>query len=226
MRTVIVGAGGHARSVIAALRSAGGRFEPVACTDPDPARHGGAVEGVPVLGDDRLLASLHADGVGAACLGLGGVGNNRPRAELHTRVSELGFELPPVVHNHAHVATSATVGAASVVLAGALVCPGVSIGKDVIVGSGAILEHDSTIGDHAHLASGCVLGGCACVATGAHVGLGAVVLQGRCVGSYALVGAGAVVVHEVTCGETVVGCPAAALTQAGDMEGSYGRSSD
>jgi UDP-perosamine 4-acetyltransferase len=221
MRTVIVGAGGHARAVIAALRTSSGGYEPVACTDPDTTLHGRTIDGVPIVGDDSVLPSLLADGVAAACLGLGGVGDNRPRAELHMRVAQLGFALPAVVHEHAHVASSAAIGAGSVVLAGAVLATGATIGEDVIVGNGTIVEHDCTVGDHAHLASGCVLGGVAHIARGAHVGLGAVVLQGRRVGADALVGAGAVVVHDVAGGETVVGCPAAALTRAGDGDEAY-----
>jgi UDP-perosamine 4-acetyltransferase len=221
MRTVIVGAGGHARSVIAAVRASGQALEPVACTDPDTGLHGGWVDGVPVLGDDGLLAGM-LDGATAACLGRGGVGDNRPRAELYEHVAELGFELPSVVHIRAHVAPSATLGKGSVVLAGALVGPGAAIGENVIVGTGAIVEHDCHVGDHAHLASGCVLGGTTHIAVGAHVGLGAVVLQGRSVGPHTLVGAGAVVVHDVAGGETVVGCPARALTQTSSTDGNYG----
>jgi sugar O-acyltransferase (sialic acid O-acetyltransferase NeuD family) len=211
MRTIVVGAGGHARSVIAALRST--TFEPIACTDFDPALHGEALDGVPILGDDGLLANLRLR-CAAACMGVGAVGDNRPRAELYAHVVELGFELPAVVHARAHVAPSATLAEGCVVLAGALVGPGASVGENAIVGTGAVVEHDCRVGEHAHLASGCVLGGGARVAIGAHVGLGAVILQRRAIGPYALVGAGAVVVHDVAGGETVVGAPARALAQA------------
>ena len=213
-KLVVVGAGGHARSVLDALRTARDVFTPVVCTDPDPALCGRSVAGVPIAGDDDILPGLLADGVAGACVGVGGVGDNRPRAELHARLLRLGFELPAVVHGCAQIASSATVGPGSVVLAGAIVGTGTTVGEDVIVGSGAIVEHGCSIGDHAHLASGCVLGGAVTIAQGAHVGLGATVLQGRSVGEWAVVGAGAVVVHDVPAGETVVGCPASARSGA------------
>ena len=207
-KIVVVGAGGHARSVVDALCSARSAFTPVVCTDPDPALHGQSVAGVPIAGDDDILPALLASGVAAACVGVGGVGDNRPRAALHARLVRLGFELPAVSHGCAQIASSATVGLGSIVLAGAIVGTETSVGEGVIVGSGAIVEHDCSIGDHVHLASGCVLGGAVTVAAGAHVGLGATVLQGRSVGEWAVVAAGAVVVHDVPAGETVVGCPA------------------
>jgi UDP-hydrolysing UDP-N-acetyl-D-glucosamine 2-epimerase len=208
IRLVVAGAGGHARSVLDALRTSRAPFSPAACTDPDPALCGTTVAGVPIAGDDDILPALLCDGVRAACVGVGGVGDNRPRAVVHARLVQLGFELPAVVHGSAEISRTATVGAASVMLAGAIVAAGTTIGEDAIVGSGAVVEHDCSIGDHVHLASGCVLGGAVSIATGAHVGLGATVLQGRTVGEWAVVGAGAVVVHDVPAGETVVGCPA------------------
>jgi sugar O-acyltransferase (sialic acid O-acetyltransferase NeuD family) len=208
MRTVVVGAGGHARSILDVLRTSRTAFEPAACTDPDPALHGATIGGVPIVGDDGRLTDLLAEGVVVAALGVGGIGDNRPRASLHARLTALGFELPPAVHGFAHVASSATLGAASIVFAGAVVGPGTTVGDDVIVNSGAVVEHDCAIGDHVHLASRCVLGGAVAVATGAHVGLGATILQGRSVGAWAVVGAGAVVTRDVSAGETVIGCPA------------------
>jgi sugar O-acyltransferase (sialic acid O-acetyltransferase NeuD family) len=210
MRAVVVGAGGHARSILDALRTSGGTLEPVAFTDPEPALHGSTIGGIPIVGDDEKLLELLGDGVRAASLGVGGVADNRPRAALHAHLTALGFELPSVVHGSAHVAPSATLGAASVVLAGAVVGPATTVGDDVIIGSGTVIEHDCAIGDHVHVASGSVLGGAVVIAAGAHVGLGATILQGRHVGEWAIVGAGAVVTRDVPAGETVTGCPATA----------------
>jgi UDP-hydrolysing UDP-N-acetyl-D-glucosamine 2-epimerase len=213
-RMVVVGAGGHARCILDALDTSHGALRAVACTDPDPARRGTALCGVPIVGDDELLPALLDEGVLAACVGVGGVGDNRPRAKLHADLLRLGFALPPVVHDTARVAADVAIGPGSVVLAGAVVCTGAVVGAGVIVGAGAVVEHDCSIGDHAHLASGCVLGGAVAVGAGALVGLGATVLQRRRVGAWAVVGAGAVVIRDVPAGETVVGSPAAAHSVA------------
>jgi UDP-perosamine 4-acetyltransferase len=210
MRAVVVGAGGHARSILDALLTSGSALEPIALTDPEPTLHGASIEGIPVVGGDELLPRLLGDGVRAASVGVGGVGDNHPRAGLHAHLLALGFQLPPVVHGSAHVAPSARLGDASVVLAGAIVCSGVSIGRDVIVGSGAVVEHCCAVEDHVHVASGSVLGGDVAVATGAHIGLGATILQGRRIGPWAVVGAGAVVTRDVPAGDTVTGFPATA----------------
>ena len=207
MKAVLVGAGGHARSVAAAVRAAG-VLDLVAATDPDDARTGTTLDGVPVVGTDDRLPDLLADGVTAAVIGVGGVGDNGLRTRLWTVLGELGFALPPVVHPAATLADGVELGAGTVILAGARIGPGAAVGANVIVNTGAIVEHDCRVEDHVHVASGAVLGGDVTLREGAHAGLGAVVLQGLTVGGGAVVGAGAVVVRDVPPGVTVVGVPA------------------
>ncbi len=209
MKVVIIGAGGHARSVLWALRS-NGEHEVVAMTDPDTTRHGTELDGVVIAGGDDRLAELRASGVEGAVLGVGGVGDNTPRERLFEMLGELGFELPSVVHAGATVADRCALGPGAVVMAGAVVGPGAVVGEGVIVNSGSLLEHDTVVGGHAHVASGAVLAGAAGVGRRAHIGAGAVVLQGVQVGADAVVGAGAVVLANVAPGAVVVGVPARA----------------
>ena len=213
---VIIGAGGHARSVLWALRSTG-EHELIAVTDPDRARHGSEVDGVVIAGGDDRLADLRSEGVEGAALGVGGTGDNGPRRRLFEMLSELGFALPCIVHAHAAVADRSALGRGTVVLAGAVVGPGASVGEDVIVNTGALLEHDTVVGDHAHVASGAALAGGARIGQDAHIGAGAVVLEGVHVGPGALVGAGAVVLENVASGTVVVGVPAREM-RAGQRE--------
>ena len=208
MKVVVVGAGGHARSVLDAI-SASGEHEAVACTDPRPELRGTLLDGVPVAGDDGELAALLTSGVEGGCLGIGGTGDNSLRARLFAQLVELGFALPCIVHPRAWVASHARLGPGTVIIAGACVGPGAAVGADVIVNSGAVVEHDCRIADHVHVASGAVLSGGVTVEEAAHVGAGAVVLQGVRIGPRAVVGAGAVVIRDVRAGTVVIGCPAA-----------------
>lgn len=206
MRAVLIGAGGHARAVVHAARD--GDLDIVACTDPRPELHGTALDGVQVVGNDDALPGLFADGVRAAVMGLGAVGDNALRARLFAKVVAAGFSMPAIVAPDAAVAPTAAVGDGTVVLTRAVIGPGAVLGQNVIVNTGAIVEHDCTIDDHAHIASGAVLGGAVRVETLAHIGLNATVRQGIRVGERALAGAGAVVVANVPAGATVTGVPA------------------
>ena len=207
VRVVLIGAGGHARSVAAAL-SGREDVEVVEATDPDPTRHGTVMDGIPIRGGDERLAELVSSGVGYAVIAIGAVGDNRPRARLHAEAQAQGLQLFTVVAPTATVSDAASLAPGAVVLAHAYVGPGAQLHAGVIVNTAAVVEHDCRIGDHAHIASGAILGGGVSVGALAHVGLGAVVRQGIAIGAGALVAAGAVVVSDVPDGARVMGVPA------------------
>jgi sugar O-acyltransferase (sialic acid O-acetyltransferase NeuD family) len=203
---LIIGGGGHAKQVIETLRLTDPNAQ-LAIIDAKPAL-GTTVLGVPVVGIDDSLQEAAATGFRSFAMGLGGVGDNRPRANAFTRARSVGLMPRTVVHPSAIVASSAVIGTGTVCLFGAIIGAEAFLGEDVIVSSGAIVEHDCRIGDHAHVAPGAVVAGSVEVGTLAHVGAGAVIRQGVRIGSNALVGAGAMVTKEVPSGVTVAGVPA------------------
>ena len=205
-----LGAGTHAKSVLEAIRSAGG-FAAIALVDDDPARAGTDVLGVEVFSGDDTLARFRAEGVDHAFVGVGGTRDSGPRRRVFDRLREGGFELPPVVHAAASVSPWARLGSGAQVLAAAVVSPDAEIGDGAIVNTGAIVEHDCRIGEHAHVAPGARLAGLVTVGADAQVGIGAVVIEGVRVGGGALVAAGAVVVRDVEDGARVAGVPARPL---------------
>lgn len=207
LRTVGLGAGGHARVVIEILR-----FDPsvelVGLLDPNPELQGGEMMGLPVLGDDTLLPRLAVDGIGNFFVGVGGIGDNGPRERLFRLAINHGLKPVKSIHPAAVVSPSAEIGEGITIMAGAVINPGVLIGGNVIVNTGAVVDHDCRIQSHVHIAVGAVLASTVHVERGAHVGAGATVLQGLRIGEGAVVGAGAVVTRDVPPRSTVVGCPA------------------
>lgn len=199
------GAGGHARSLLEALRSAG-EFEVVALVDDDPERAGTEVLGVPVVHD--ALPGFRERGVEHAFVGVGGVGDRETRTRVFARLLEAGFALPPVVHATAAVSPWAELGRGVQILALAVVNAGAVLRDGAIVNTGAIVEHDCLVGTAAHVAPRATLGGHVTVGDGAHVGMGAVVVEGVSLGAGAFVAAGAAVIADVPAGARVGGVPA------------------
>lgn len=212
-RVVGLGAGGHAKVMLEALRLMGG-YEPVGLLDPDPQRQGASVLGVPVLGDDNLLGQLTADGIRCAFIGLGSTSSTRPRQRLYERARRHGLRVIRIVHPQSILAPSVQLGDGVAIMAGAIINAEASLQDNIIVNTGALIEHDCVIGQHVHIATGARLAGGVRVGDGAHIGIGAAVLQGRHIGQRAVVGAGAVVVHHVPDETVVVGIPARLLRKA------------
>jgi UDP-perosamine 4-acetyltransferase len=215
IRTVGIGAGGHAAVIIEILRSAA-CYEIVGLLDVRSELWQKEVDGVPVLGGDELLPSLYDDGVRTAFIGIGGARDNGVRRAAYARAAARGFELLTAVHPRAIVSSGARLGAGASVMAGACVNPGAALGENVIVNTGAIVEHHCVIGDHVHIASGACLAGGVTVGACSHIGLGASVLQNVRIGRSVVVGAGAVVVDDVEDEAVVVGVPARPLAERQD----------
>lgn len=90
-----------------------------------------------------------------------------------------GVKFATVIHPKAIVSEMAKIGAGSFVAAGAIINASAKIGRNVIINTGAIIEHDVQIGDGAHIAPGAIILGGAKIGKGAMIGAGAVVLPGK-----------------------------------------------
>lgn len=208
-RLLILGAGGHARAVVALARRTGD-WEIAGLLDQQPPATPETIDGIALLGGLDEAARLLAGGVRHAVLA---VGNNRARAELHARMAALGFAFPALRHPTAIVEDNVTLGDGSLVCAGAILGAQVAIGRGVIVNTGAILDHETQVGDHAHIAPGCRVAGRVRIGPGALLGIGSSVREKISIGAHALVGAGSVVVADIPPGVVAFGVPARVVRQ-------------
>jgi sugar O-acyltransferase (sialic acid O-acetyltransferase NeuD family) len=183
-RLLIIGAGGHGRSVAEAA-DLSGAFEVVGFLDD------GLSVGQTVLMGSVLGAIASLNSYRTACdQAIVAVGNNALREKLTQQLIDGGFDLATVIHSRAFVSPSAVVGMGSAVMAGAIVGTEAQLGIGVIVNCGAVVDHHAKVGDFGHLgvsacmAGGSVLGrnawmqaGCA-LGYGVEVPAGAVLLPG------------------------------------------------
>ena len=212
-RVIILGAGGHARVVIEAIRAAG-VAELVAAIDSNPLLHGREIGGVMIIGGDGSLPALAASGATHFVVAVGSVRRTSLRAQLFELGLKSGLQPLTFAHPSAIRSPSSIIDAGSQLLAGCIVNTQASLGRNVIVNSGAIIEHDCEIGSHSHIASGACLCGGVIVGEEVHVGARATILQGIHVGHRAVIGSGAVVLHDVPDGDTVAGVPARSIRKS------------
>jgi sugar O-acyltransferase (sialic acid O-acetyltransferase NeuD family) len=194
---IVVGAGGHAKVVIATIEAAGGKV--IAVLDDDPSRRGTRVLGHVVEGPataERIPAGIQV---------LLAVGSNRARRELSLR---LGVRYATIIHPSAVVSPSARLGDGTVVFAGAVIQPDATIGTHAIVNTSASVDHDCELGDFVHVAPGARLAGGVRLGEGVLMGIASSAIPGCRVGAWATVGAGGVVTRTIPADAVAVGVPA------------------
>ena len=163
-RLLIVGAGGHGRSVAEAVLAAG-KYNLVGFAD-DAAPALQQVWDLPVSGTTADLARYreYADAA--------------------------GFELATVVHSHAMVSPRAVIGAGCAIMAGAIVGAEAQLGVGVIVNCGAVVDHDCRVDDFCHLGVNAAMSGGSVLGRGAWMQAGCVLGYGAMVDAWRVLGSG------------------------------------
>ncbi len=171
-RLLIVGAGGHGRSVAEAVLAAG-EFEVVGFVD-DAAPGLTSVWNFAVLGTTADLRRylVHADYAIVA------VGNNAIRESLCNSLLAAGFELATIVHPRAIVSPRAVIGHGCSIMAGAVVGTEARLGCGVIINCGAVVDHDAQVHDYGHLAVNAAMAGGSELGRGAWMQVGSALWYG------------------------------------------------
>jgi sugar O-acyltransferase (sialic acid O-acetyltransferase NeuD family) len=205
-RLIVIGGSDQGRQVLDAI-VAGAAHEPVGVLDRSLAR-GDDVAGVPVLGTDADLPACAAH-TGADHFVVA-IGDNATRGRLLEHSAAAAPHLTPatIVHPAAVLSDDATIGAGSIVLAGAVVGNACRLGRGVLLGIRSSVDHDGVVADHASLGPGATTGGHVHLGRATAVGLGASVIHGVTIGDDTVIGAGAVVVDDVPDRVVAYGVPA------------------
>jgi sugar O-acyltransferase (sialic acid O-acetyltransferase NeuD family) len=203
---VVVGSGGHARSVVdVLLRRGATTFVFVGLESAPPSwAPGGSI----AFAQDDLTPGRFDDALWVVA-----VGDNDLRQRLMQVVVPMDALAPAVVARTATVAPDAVLGRGVVVLEHAHVGPGANVGLGSIINTSAVVEHDSVVGEFAHIAPRAALLGGVRVGNRVLAGAACTILPMLRVGADARLGSGAVVTTDVGPNTTVVGIPGRPLTQ-------------
>lgn len=200
---ILVGGGGHCKSVIEAAESVGREIKGILDL---PQYFGDDCLGYHVIGTDSDIP-LYADECDFIVT-LGFITNPEHRIQLHRLIEEAGGSFGTVIASTARVSRHAEIAPGSVVLHNADINAGAYIGRGCIINTGANIEHDAHIGDYCHVSTGAMVNGDCRVGEASFIGSGAVVANGITIVGNAVIGAGAVVCSDITDSGTYVGIPA------------------
>jgi len=190
---ILLGAGGHAKVLLEALRLEGCSI--LGLVTPDLEK-GSRYLGLEVLGDDEQLKKYSPTDI-ELVNGIGSLPFQNLRWSVSNQVRSWGYKLSKVIHPSAIVSSNVTLDEGVQIMAGCVIQPGCTIGHDTIINTGCTIDHDCEIGENAHIAPGCTLSGDVNVGKSVHIGTGASVIQNIKIGEGAMVAAGTTIYKDV-----------------------------
>ncbi|MHB1126568.1 MAG: acetyltransferase [Bacillota bacterium] len=202
---IILGAGGHAKVLIDALRKQS--IPILGITEKHKKAQNEHIKDIEILGDDEVIFKYSPKNI-RLVNGLGSVKTTLNRQLIFEYFKRKGYVFTSVIHPNSIIASDVLLLEGVQIMAGAIIQSGAKIGMNTILNTRASIDHDCIIGDHVHLAPGVVLSGGVTVGYGTHIGVGATVIQGITIGTNALISAGSLVIKDVMDESKVMGVPA------------------
>ena len=185
---ILIGGGGHCKSVIEAAESAG--YSILGVLDM-PEDVGKDILYTKVIGTDDDIPSYVDNAEFVITVGF--IKNPAIRIKLYNRVKEAGGKLATIVASTAYVSKYATIGEGTVVMHHAFVNAGAKVGNNVILNTFTNVEHDAVVGDQCHISTGAMINGDCKIGANCFIGSQSVLANGITIGNDIIVGAGSLV---------------------------------
>lgn len=217
-RLVVVGAGGFGPEIAWAARRVNAvhpTFKLAGYCDDNPAKRGGQLDGLEVLGRPEEAAGRFESPPTFVCA----IGNNERRAAMVQRLLALGWVPVSVIDPSVHVGDGVAVGDGTYVGAGSILSPHAQIGAHVVINHHCSVGHDSHIESYSNLAPGVRVSGECVVCEGATLGSNAVIAPGKRVGRHATLGACSFALTNVPDLVTALGVPARVVVRKRQKSG-------
>lgn len=190
---ILVGGGGHCKSVIEAAESAGYSILGVLDVAENVGKN---VLSYKIVGtDDDIPAYVDK---AEFVITVGFIKNPAIRIKLYNKVKGAGGKLATIIASTAHVSRYAEIGEGTVVLHHAFVNADAKVGKNVILNNFVNIEHDAVIGDQCHISTGAMVNGECKVGRNCFIGSQSVLANCITVGDDIIVGAGSFVRKTIT----------------------------
>lgn len=191
-KLIIIGCGGHARSVADVLLS---RFPNISIVFVDEnAQPNETILSFPV----QSFMPIKAEALHVA------IGDNSLREKW---VLENTASPVSVISNSAVVSPSSTIEKGSFIAHGSYVGPLTEIGRGSIINTGALVEHEVKMEEFSHMAPNSTICGRCHIGRNVVLGAGSTIIDRVHVCNDVIIGANSTVISDITCAGTYVGSP-------------------
>ena len=191
-KIIIIGSGGHAKSVIEVIESVD--YWEIIGLIGLKSELNKEVLGYKVLGTDEDLKELRKI-CKNSFIAIGQIKSSKKRFNIANKLKKLNFELPNIIASSAIVSKHAKIESGTFVGHGPIINASVVVGENSIINSKALLEHDTEIGDFCHISTGALLNGGVKIGEHSFIGSGTIIREGIEIPPKTILRAGKTILH-------------------------------
>ena len=201
---ILVGGGGHCKSVIEVAESAGYDIKGILDMPDEVGKE--VLPGHKVIGTDDEIPQYveECDFI----ITVGFIKNPALRIKLYNKVKAAGGRLATIIASTAHVSKYAELGEGTVIMHHAFVNAGAKIGDNCIINTFVNIEHDAEVGNQCHISTGTMVNGECKIGENCFIGSQSVCANCIEIASDIIVGAGSVVRKSIRVKGIYAGNPA------------------
>jgi len=185
---ILIGGGGHCKSVIDVAESAG--FSILGILDTAETV-GNKVLNYSIIGTDDEIVNYVDKAL--FIITVGQIKDSGLRIKLQQKVINCGGQFATVIASTARVSRYSTIGEGTVIMHQAVVNADAKVGVGCIINTFANIEHDAVVGDFCHISTGAMVNGNCTVGKGTFLGSQAVMVNGVDIAEGCVIAAGAMV---------------------------------
>ena len=201
---ILIGGGGHCKSVIEVAESAGYEIKGILDMPDEVGKE--VLPGHKIIGTDDDIPQYveECDFV----ITVGFIKNPALRIKLYNKVKAAGGRLATIIASTAHVSKYAELGEGTVIMHHAFVNAGAKIGDNCIINTFVNIEHDAAVGNQCHISTGTMVNGECKIGENCFIGSQSVCANCIEIASDIIVGAGSVVRKSIRVKGIYAGNPA------------------
>lgn len=201
---ILIGGGGHCKSVIEVAESAGYEIKGILDMPDEVGKE--VLPGHKVIGTDDEIPQYieECDFI----ITVGFIKNPALRIKLYNKVKAAGGRLATIIASTAHVSKYAELGEGTVIMHHAFVNAGAKIGDNCIINTFVNIEHDAEVGNQCHISTGTMVNGECKIGESCFIGSQSVCANCIEIASDIIVGAGSVVRKSIRMKGIYAGNPA------------------
>lgn len=201
---ILIGGGGHCKSVIEVAESAGYEIKGILDMPDEVGKE--VLPGHKVIGTDDEIPQYveECDFI----ITVGFIKNPALRIKLYNKVKAAGGRLATIIASTAYVSKYAELGEGTVIMHHAFVNAGAKIGDNCIINTFVNIEHDAEVGNQCHISTGTMVNGECKIGGNCFIGSQSVCANCIEIASDIIVGAGSVVRKSIRMKGIYAGNPA------------------